>query len=98
MSVNLSDVVAKRVCIQGRVQGVWFRGWVVEQARANGLAGWVRNCCDGTVEGHFEGPAGAVEHLVSACADGPPAARVDRVDAVATAPEGLTNFGQRPTA
>jgi len=98
VSVNLSDVVAKRVCVEGRVQGVWFRGWVVEQARENGLVGWVRNRRDGTVEAHFEGPAGAVEHLVSACGDGPPAARVNRVDVVAAAPEGLANFRQHPTA
>jgi len=97
VSVSLSDVVAKRVCIEGRVQGVWFRWWVVGQARANGLVGWVRNCSDGTVEAHFEGPAGGVEHLIAACGDGPPAARVDRVDAVATAPEGLAKFSQRPT-
>ncbi len=74
---------AVRVRIRGRVQGVWFRGWVAREAGARGLGGWVRNRFDGTVEALFAGPAAAVEDMVEACRTGPPAALVT---AVATHP------------
>ncbi len=70
---------AVRVRIQGRVQGVWFRGWMAREARERGLGGWVRNRFDGTVEALFAGPAAAVEDMVEACWTGPPAAMVTDV-------------------
>jgi acylphosphatase len=73
-----------RVVVTGRVQGVWFRESCREQAVALGVAGWVCNRADGTVEGVFEGPPAAVERLVTWCRTGPSHARVD---AVATADE-----------
>jgi acylphosphatase len=72
-------VVAVRVRIEGRVQGVWYRGWAEGRARALGLSGWVRNRRDGSVEAVFEGPAEVVRSMVADCHDGPPAARVTRV-------------------
>lgn len=68
-----------RVVISGRVQGVWFRGWIAEEANARGLDGWVRNRRDGTVEAVFAGAPGAVEAMLAACWEGPPAARVTDV-------------------
>ncbi|MBB4266263.1 acylphosphatase [Roseospira visakhapatnamensis] len=68
------------VRIGGRVQGVWYRGWTVETAIALGLDGWVRNRADGSVEALFHGPAVAVARMLTACHQGPPAARVTRVD------------------
>ncbi len=70
---------AVRVRIHGRVQGVWFRGWVAREAGARGLGGWVRNRFDGTVEALFAGPAAAVDDMVVACWTGPPAAVVTDV-------------------
>ena len=78
-----------RVRITGRVQGVWFRAWTAEAARARKLSGWVRNRRDGSVEAVFAGPTAAVDEMVAACSSGPPAARVadvrvnDEVEAVA---------------
>ena len=69
-----------RVRILGRVQGVWFRSWTEGRARAVGLAGWVRNAADGSVEALFHGPPGAVDAVIEDCRQGPPAARVDAVD------------------
>jgi len=69
------------VRIEGRVQGVWYRGWAMEQARLLSLSGWVRNCFDGSVEALFSGPADAVQSMVEACRQGPPSAHVSAVHA-----------------
>ena len=73
--------------VVGRVQGVWFRGWTQETARALGLVGWVRNMPDGSVAGQAQAPDGseagraALERFRRELQDGPPSARVDLVDA-----------------
>ena len=67
--------------IEGRVQGVWYRAWTMQQANARGLSGWVRNRFDGTVEAVFHGPPSKVDEMVTACYQGPPAARVERIHA-----------------
>ena len=68
------------VRITGRVQGVFYRAWTGETARALGLAGWVRNCRDGGVEAVFSGSAEAVAAMIGKCRRGPPAARVENVE------------------
>jgi len=92
----MSDT-AVRVMIRGRVQGVWYRGWTVEQASAKGLRGWVRNRRDGAVEALFVGSADKVEAMIEACRSGPPAARVDAVERFSAADGGVQGFEQRPT-
>jgi acylphosphatase len=72
-------VIRVRVVITGRVQGVWFRDSCQQAARANGVAGSVRNRGDGAVEAEFEGGEDAVERMVAWCREGPPRARVDDV-------------------
>lgn len=67
--------------VTGRVQGVWFRGWTIETARALGLSGWVRNMRDGSVAGQAQGPQDALERFRQELKQGPPSARVDLVDA-----------------
>jgi acylphosphatase len=74
------------------VQGVFFRHRTAEQARSEGLAGWVRNLPDGRVEAVFEGPAEAVDRLVAWCRRGPEGARVEDVRAQPEEPEGLRGF------
>jgi acylphosphatase len=78
--------------VHGLVQGVWFRETTRRAAQRHGVAGWVRNRSDGTVEAVLEGREEAVERLVEICRLGPDGARVDRVDVVTEAPEGLTGF------
>ncbi len=86
------------VIISGRVQGVWFRGWTCEQARALGLSGWVRNRRDGSVEAVFSGTSDAVHLMIERCHEGPPAARVDAVTHAPAAAPGVAGFDARPTA
>ena len=66
--------------VRGRVQGVGYRAWTELAALEHGLAGWVRNCRDGSVEALFAGEAAAIEAMLAACRHGPPAARVDAVE------------------
>ena len=68
---------ATRVVIEGRVQGVWFRGWAAGEAARLNIRGWIRNRRDGSVEAVFAGAAADVDAIVEACRKGPPAARVD---------------------
>ena len=91
--------VAKRLLIHGRVQGVFYRAWATERATALGLSGWVRNRRDGTVELFAKGDREAVEQLIGSCREGPPAARVERID-IQDAPEEVApgGFEKRPTA
>ncbi|MGB0748747.1 MAG: acylphosphatase [Magnetospiraceae bacterium] len=87
-----------RVRITGRVQGVWFRAWTVEQARALGLTGWVRNRQEGSVEAVFTGPLDAVDAMIDRCAEGPPAARVRGVAVEADLESLAPGFTTLPTA
>ncbi|MFZ5426308.1 MAG: acylphosphatase [Thermodesulfobacteriota bacterium] len=66
--------------VSGRVQGVFFRGFVQEQARGLGVTGFARNLPDGRVEVLAQGPDHALEQLRSRLAQGPMLARVDSVD------------------
>ena len=83
--------------IVGRVQGVWFRAWTEKQAHRLKLAGWVRNCRDGSVEALFSGPAQAVDEMLVACHRGPPAASVDTVSVSAADPPAEPGFRKLPT-
>jgi acylphosphatase len=89
--------IARHLVIHGRVQGVWYRGWAVDTARSLGLAGWVRNRRDGTVEGVVQGEEGAVERFIALAREGPPAARVERIDMNDAEPATLAGFEQRAT-
>lgn len=86
------------VLISGRVQGVWFRGWTEEKARALGLDGWVRNRRDGAVEAVFSGPEANVDAMLEACAEGPPAAQVADVRILGEGGQALAGFAVRPSA
>jgi len=85
----------RRVVVHGRVQGVFFRGSTLERAREVGVNGWVRNRPDGTVEAVFEGSAEQVAEMVRYCREGPPWARVERIQEFEEAPEDLGGFGIR---
>lgn len=95
--MNGAGEVAVRVRIHGRVQGVWYRGWTVDEAQARGLRGWVRNRTDGSVEALFIGPLSAVRSMIDACRRGPELAAVARIEEYPAADDGSTDFRQMPT-
>ena len=74
------DNIRVRLFIKGRVQGVWFRDSTRQEARRLGVNGWARNIPDGRVEVLAEGPANKVRNLIDWCHQGPPLARVERVE------------------
>jgi acylphosphatase len=85
----------RHVRAHGRVQGVFFRDSLRREAGRRGVAGWARNCADGTVEAVFEGPDDAVDALVELCRAGPGHAVVSRLDVETEEPEGLGGFSVR---
>lgn len=85
-------MIARRFTVHGRVQGVGFRFFLYERAALEGLAGWVRNAGDGSVETEVEGEREAVERFERGLHHGPAGARVDTVDVVDVAPRGRRGF------
>jgi acylphosphatase len=88
----VSDRIRRRVIARGRVQGVFFRQTCRTLARRSGVAGWVRNREDGSVEAVFEGPTPAVEGMVGWAREGPRGARVERLEVLEEQPEGIEVF------
>jgi len=82
--VLLSSVkmVRAHIFISGRVQGVFFRSNMRFVASRFGVCGWVRNTSDGRVEAVLEGPEDAVKRVIEWAHEGPPLARVDRVEVI----------------
>ncbi len=91
-------MTARLVRIRGKVQGVWYRSWTVEQAVQRGLSGWVRNRQDGSVEALFAGEPAAIEEMIAVCRKGPRLARVDSIASEPTAEEPPAGFEQKATA
>lgn len=90
------DVVAFRVEVSGRVQGVFFRASTRREARRRDLVGWVRNTRDGQVEAHLQGPEAAVEEVLDWMrGGGPPSARVAQVAVDPAAPTPGDSFDVR---
>jgi acylphosphatase len=89
--------ITRKLRIHGEVQGVFYRAWSAETARALGLRGWVRNRSDGTVEILAQGEEAAVQRLIERCRQGPPAARVTRIDVEETDETASAGFEKKPT-
>lgn len=90
-------MICRSLLITGKVQNVFYRDWMVEQAESLGLDGWVRNRADGSVEAVVQGAPEMVETMIERARQGSPASRVADV-AVGEAPqEVLSGFAMRPT-
>ena len=74
------SAVIVHIVVHGRVQGVGYRAFVEREAGRRQLAGWVRNCRDGTVEAVFKGEPEPIEDMIETCRRGPFTARVDALN------------------
>jgi acylphosphatase len=93
MAQTEKPIQAKRFVVRGRVQGVGFRWFVEREAHMLGIAGWVRNNHDGSVEVLAQGTRDQLAGLHSRLREGPRAARVDAVEVSEAAPaNGLNSF------
>lgn len=86
---------ARHAVVHGRVQGVFYRASAEQEAARLGVAGWVRNRPDGTVEMVLEGDDAALEGMLDWARRGPGRADVTRVDVSDHPEEGLAGFDQR---
>ena len=91
-------MISKHIQLTGRVQGVGFRDWIARRARRQGIAGWVRNRSDGTLEALIAGDADAVEDMLRACRRGPPNAEVLSITEHFADPPSEPGFFKRPTS
>jgi len=85
------------VRIRGKVQGVWYRAWTVEEATRRGLRGWVRNRRDGSVETLLIGDDHAIEAMIPACQRGPRLAGVTDIERSPDTDDGRMGFDVLPT-
>lgn len=90
------DLTHLRLRIEGFVQAVGYRNYVMSEASRLGVDGWVRNRSDGTVEALVSGPNAAVETLVGLCMKGPPGARVANVELHKAEPATEKGFHRKP--
>jgi acylphosphatase len=86
---------ARHAVVHGTVQGVFYRASAEQEARRLGVAGWVRNLPDGSVELLVEGDDAAVEQMLTWAGRGPSRAEVTQVDVEERPEEGLAGFEQR---
>jgi acylphosphatase len=92
MAAPDQPVVRRRVIVDGRVQGVFFRATCAREAARRGVCGWVRNTADGGVEAVFEGAGGAVDAMIAWSRQGSPGAAVVHIEVRSEPPEGLDGF------
>ena len=85
-------MIRRRVIVHGGVQGVGFRYTARLQADRLGVAGWVRNRADGTVEAEVEGDEASVQAMLAWLAEGPPGAVVRSTDVSDAPPTGERGF------
>ena len=93
----MSERVARRLRIEGRVQGVWFRESMRREAESLGVTGWVRNRMDGSVEAVVQGSDEAVAAITAWARRGPQRAEVRRLEEAEEPAGDFPGFETRPT-
>lgn len=90
-------MICRHLAITGRVQNVFYRDWLVEQALGIGITGWVRNRADGSVEAVVSGSSEMIDAIVARARQGSPASRVDNVVVSEAPAEIFDGFDKRAT-
>jgi acylphosphatase len=90
-------MICRRLAITGRVQGVFYRDWFVEQARGIGITGWVRNRAHGSVEAMVSGSSEMIDAIVARARQGSPTSRVADVLVEDVPEQVFDGFEKRPT-
>jgi acylphosphatase len=93
----MTEITTFRLRIKGDVQGVGYREWAIGEAAARGLAGWIRNRSDGSVETLISGPDQTIKDMLGACTKGPPLARVHSIDIHNETEPPPAGFVRKPT-
>jgi acylphosphatase len=93
----MNEGLAQSLIVHGLVQGVGYRAALLAEARRLGLAGWVMNRRDGSVEALVHGDPAAVEALIAWARQGPPAARVSRIEVAVAEAAAHPGFHVLPT-
>lgn len=93
--MNPDRIIRRRAVVHGRVQGVFYRDTMRKWALEHGLAGWVCNRDDGTVEVVIEGVESRIDRVLGLLEEGPDGAEVERVDVSEQTPSGLEDFETR---
>ncbi len=88
--MSIKDKKRVHIFVYGTVQGVYFRSYAQMEAQKRKVAGWVRNCPDGTVEAVVEGEPAKVDDMVEWFKTGPPTAKVAKIEAAEERPMGET--------
>ncbi|XP_062117308.1 uncharacterized protein LOC133831136 [Humulus lupulus] len=96
-STQSTSTKTVRVVIKGRVQGVFYRNWTIENANQLGLKGWVRNRRDGSVEALFSGNPDSVQEMEQRCRRGPPSAVVTGLEVSPSTDDPGTGFQRKST-
>ena len=86
------EVIRRRIVVRGTVQGVGFRYYANAEAARLGVAGFVRNLADGSVEVEAEGECDAVAMFVEWARNGPPSASVVSAEVTELEPAGTPVF------
>ncbi len=84
-----------KIKVYGRVQGVYYRAWAKENAEKMGLTGFVQNEPDGSVYVEVEGKENALQKFADLCLEGPPLAKVERVEISDGSWHGFSSFEVR---
>ena len=90
-------MICRHLAITGRVQNVFYRDWLVEQALSLGITGWVRNRADGSVEATVAGSSEMIAAIVAKARQGSPASRVADVTVEEAPAQIFDGFEKRPT-
>ncbi len=94
---SAGDLTCLRFRIEGKVQAVGYRNFVISEAGRLGLDGWVRNRADGTVEALAAGPTRAIEEFFISCSRGPAGSRVENVQMEKAELPSEKGFRRRPS-